>query len=146
MNLSSKEKIVAIMKESCLFAFLATSDGDQPQVRPVSPIIEDDMSIWMATSVNSRKVKQIKQNSKVCLTFVQYPSGDKAATVTGDAEIVESVKEKRRVWTLAAYDLSEHFTNGPESEELCLLKINPKKIEWWESWDSGRKVYVPLQK
>lgn len=70
MNSADKEKIVAIMKETCLFAFLATSDGDQPQVRPVSPIVEDDMSIWVATFSDSRKVKQIKENPKICLASV----------------------------------------------------------------------------
>ncbi len=58
---SDKEKIVAIMKETCLFAFLATVDDDQPQIRPVMPIIEDDLSIWVATLANSRKVKQINK-------------------------------------------------------------------------------------
>ncbi|MBI5001347.1 MAG: pyridoxamine 5'-phosphate oxidase family protein [Euryarchaeota archaeon] len=145
MNQSEKEKIVAIMKENCLLAFLATCDGDQPQVRPVSPIIEDDMSIWVTTFANSKKVKQIKQNSKISLAFVQYPSGDKTATVTGDAEIVEPVEAKKRVWNLATFNLTEHFPNGPESEEFCLLRINPKKIEWWDSWASGRKIYVPSQ-
>jgi len=142
MSLSDKEKIVAIMRELCSFAFLATVDGDQPQVRPVSPIVEEDMGIWVATFVNSRKVKQISENPKVCLAFVQHPSGDKAATVTGEAEIREDLEEKKRVWKIAPYDLSQHFKN-PEAEEYCLLRIKPNRIEWWENWDGGRKVYVP---
>lgn len=142
MNSSEKEKIVTIMKENCLFAFLATSDNHQPQVRPVSAIVEDDMSIWVATYANSRKVKQINQNSKISLAFVKYPSGEKTAIVTGEAEVINNVEEKKRLWKLAPYDMSQHFKE-PESEEFCLLKINPKKIEWWDSWANGRKVYIP---
>jgi general stress protein 26 len=143
MNSSDKQKIVDIMKECCLFTFLATMDGDQPQVRPVSPIVEADMSVWVATFAGSRKVKQITQNPKICLSFVQHPSGDKSAIVVGEAEIIENLEQKKRIWKLAPYDISQHFPKGPESEEFCLLKINPKKIEWWDSWEGGRKIYEP---
>lgn len=130
MNSSDKQKIVSIMKETCLHAYLATCDSGQPRVRPVSPIIEDDMSIWVTTFFKSRKVKQINQNPNVCLAFVQQPRGDKAAIVIGEAEIVPDLEQKKRVWGLATFDLSQYFPKGAESEEFCLLKIVTKKIEW----------------
>ena len=141
MNSSDKQKIVDIMKKTNLFAFLATGDGDQPRVRPVAPIVEDDMSIWVATSAASRKVKQIKQNPKISLAFVRHPEGEKAATVIGEAEIIANLEHKKRVWGLAPYDLLKYFPNGPESEDYCLLKINVGKIEWWEDFESGMKTY-----
>jgi general stress protein 26 len=143
MDVHDKKKIVDIMKETCLFAFLATADGDQPAVRPVTPIVEDDMSIWVATFTGSRKVKQIGQNPKVCLSFVQHPSGDKSAIIFGGAEVVEDKEQKKRIWKLAPYDIGQHFPEGPESKDYCLLKINPKRIEWWENWEGGRKIYEP---
>ena len=143
MNSSDKQKIVAIMKEASLFAFLATCDSGQPRVRPVAPIVEDDMSVWVATSTSSRKVKQIKQNPKVSLAFVQHPRGEKAATIIGEAEIVPDMEQKKRVWGLAPYDLSQYFPKGPESEDYCVLKINIKKVEWWEDFEGGTKTYEP---
>ncbi len=97
MSSTDKEKIVAIMKKTCLHTYLATCDGDQPRVRPVSPIVEDDMSIWVTTFCCSRKVSQIKQNPKVCLAFVEQPNGEKAAIVLGEAEIVTDMEKKKRV-------------------------------------------------
>jgi len=143
MNSSDKQKIVDIMKQTNLFAFLATCDSGQPRVRPVAPIVEDDMSLWVATSAKSRKVKQIKQNPKISLVFVRHPNGEKAATVIGEAEIVADMEKKKRVWGLAPYDPSQHFPEGPESEDCCVLKINIKKIEWWEDFESGMKTYEP---
>lgn len=144
MDSSDTEKIVAIMKENCLHAYLATCDGDQPVVRPVSPIVEDDMSIWVTTFCTSRKVSQIRRNPTICLAFVEQPSGDKAAVVIGEAEIVSDLLEKKRVWKLATFDLSEHFPKGPESDEFCLLKIVVKKVEWRDSWEGGTKIYKPI--
>ena len=132
MDISDEQKIVSIMRENSLHAYLATVDGDQPRVRPVSPIVEDDMSVWVTTYSTSRKVKQIRQNPKICLAFAEQPSGDKAAIVVGEAQIIPDMEEKKRVWTLATFDLSEHFPNGPDSDEFCLLRIFIKRIGKYE--------------
>ena len=143
MNSSDKQKIVAIMKEASLFAFLATCDSGQPRVRPVAPIVEDDMSVWVATSAGSRKVEEVKKNPKMSLAFVHPPHGEKMATIIGEAEIVADMEQKKRVWGLAPYDLSQYFPKGPESEDYCVLKINIKKVEWWEDFEGGTKTYEP---
>ena len=145
MDISDEQKIVSIMRENSLHAYLATVDGDQPRVRPVSPIVEDDMSVWVTTYSTSRKVKQIRQNPKICLAFVEQPSGDKAAIVVGEAQIIPDMEEKKRVWTLATFDLSEHFPNGPDSDEFCLLRIFIKRIEWRDSWTSKTSVHEPAR-
>jgi len=141
MSASDKEKIVKIMRENCLHAYLATSDGDQPFVRPVSPIVEDDMVIWVTTFCTSRKVRHIQDNPKICLAFVEQPRGSRAAFVFGRAYVVPDVEKKRRVWSLASFDLSEHFPDGPECKEFGLLKIIPDRVEWRDGWEAGNKIY-----
>ena len=146
MNLSEEQKIVSIMKDNFLHASLATCDGDQPRVRTVSPIVEDDMSMWVTTRSTSRKVKQLRENPKICLAFVEPPDGDKAAIVIGEARIIPDIEKRKRVWKLAPFDLYEHFPNGPDSDDFCLLKIVIKRIEWRDSWVDGAKIYEPPQK
>ena len=144
MNSPEIEKIVAIMRKNSSPAYLATCDGDQPRVRPVSPIVEDNLSVWVTTFCNSRKVIQIKQNPKICLSFMEHPEGTKSAFVIGEAEIIPDLDQKKRIWKLASFDLSRHFPKGPESDEFCLLKIDIKKVEWWENWESGTQIYEPI--
>jgi general stress protein 26 len=143
MNLSDEQKIVSIMKDNYLYANLATCDGAQPRVRTVSPIVEDDMSIWVTTRSTSRKVKQLRENSKICLVFVEPPDGDKAVTVIGEAQIIPDIQKKRRVWKLAPFDLYEHFPDGPDSDDFCVLKIVIKRIEWREIGTGIAKIYEP---
>jgi len=145
MNPSDNQQIVSLMKANSLHAYLASCDGDQPMVRPVSPIIEDNMSIWVTTNITSRKVKQIRQNPRICLAFVEQPNGDKAAIVVGEAQMIPDIEEKKRVWKLATFDLSEHFPNGPDSDEFCLLRIFIKRIEWRDSWTGKARIYEPAQ-
>ncbi len=143
MNLSDEQKIISIMKDNFLFASLSTADDDQPRVRTVSPIVEDNMSIWVTTRSTSRKVKQLQKNPKICLAFVEPPEGDKAATVIGEALIIPDTDKKKRVWKLAPFDLYEHFPDGPTSNDFCLLKIIPKKIEWRDSGSAQWNIYEP---
>jgi len=143
MTVSDEQKIVSIMNDNYLHANLATCDGDQPRVRIVSPIVEDDMSIWVTTRSTSRKVKQLRENPKICLAFVEPPDGDKAVTVIGEAQIIPDIQKKRRVWKLAPFDLYEHFPDGPDSNDFCVLKIVIKRIEWREIGTGAAKIYEP---
>lgn len=140
---SDKQKIVAIMRENCLHAYLATTHEAQPYVRPVSPIVQDDLTIWVTTFSSARKVSQVQKNPKICLAFVEQPHGDKAAVVFGEAHVVSDLENKKKVWRLAPFDLSQHFPDGPESKEFFLLRIVPKRIEWRSSWDGGTNIYEP---
>jgi general stress protein 26 len=146
MSQSDEQRIVSIMKNNFLHTSLATCDGDQPRVRIVSPIVEDDMSMWVTTRSTSRKVKQLRENPKICLTFVELPDGDKAAIVIGEAQIIPDIEKRRRIWKMAPFDLYEHFPNGPDSDDFCLLKIIIKRIEWRDSGIGEAKIYEPVQK
>lgn len=147
MKPSERQRIVEIIKE-IEPAYLATCEGDQPRVRPVSPIVEADMSIWVGTRSTSRKVKQIEQNPKVCLAFVQPPhsaKGEKVAIVIGEAKKISNLEEKKRFWRLwtqvyPVFDLSRVYPDGPESNDFCLLKIVVKEIEWWAE-EGPMKLY-----
>ena len=141
MNPPDEQKIVSVMKDNYLYANLATCDGDQPRVRIVSPVVEDDMSIWVTTRSTSRKVKQLGENPKICLAFVEPPEGEKSVTVIGEAQIIPDLEKRRRVWKLAPFDLYEHFPNGPDSDDFCLLKIIPKRIEWRDSGTDKLNIY-----
>ena len=143
MASGDREKVLGIIKANAMHAFLATCDGDQPRVRSISPIVEDDFSIWVATSSKSRKVDQIKTNPKICLEFVQQPRGDRVATVIGKAVIMQDRGAKERIWKAASYDLGQFFPEGPGSADYCLLKIEIAKIEWWEGWEGGLHVFEP---
>ena len=145
---TEKQKIVDIMK-AIEPAYLATCESNQPRIRPISPIVEDDMSIWIGTHRKTKKVEQIVQNPKVCLAFVQPPysaKGEKVAMVTGEAKIIPNIEEKKRFWKLwgllyPRIDLRKLYPGGSESNEFCLLKIVAKRIEWRE--DGAIKIYEP---
>jgi general stress protein 26 len=140
MKKTDKKRILKILHATKSHTYFATVDGNKPVIRSVSPIVENDLSIWIATFGNSRKVWQIKKNPNVCLEFVSQPDGSKCAIVHGRAQIVKNLAQKKRVWKIAPYDMSGYFPAGPSSKDYCLLKIRIKAIEWHDRWVKA-KIY-----
>jgi uncharacterized pyridoxamine 5'-phosphate oxidase family protein len=78
--------------------FLATIEADQPRVRPVTLIHLLD-KLFVATSSNDAKVKQIKQNPKTefCLLLER---GEQKGTIRAEciAKIVADKKTKAHLY------------------------------------------------
>src|ERR1051325_12246695 len=68
------------------FPQLATVDGDQPRVRPVSPVRTDGFTIYVANLRLYHKTSEIAANPKVELCYMD--SGHNQVRLTGVAEIV----------------------------------------------------------
>jgi general stress protein 26 len=143
MSESEKEKTVAIIRALAKNGVMAYCDGDAPVVRCMSPIVEDDLAIWVTTNTSSGKVKRIRKNPQVCLLTGDPPGGEREVSVRGKAEIVEDLATRKRVWGLAWFNLLDHFPDGPESPDFCVLRILPEEIRWRESWAGGNTVYRP---
>jgi general stress protein 26 len=72
---------------------------------------------------------------------VEQPNSDRAATISGEAKIILDMEQKRKVWSLAGFDLTQHFPGEPSSVDFCLLRIIPSRTEWRDSWTGQSKIY-----
>ena len=52
------------------FPFLATVDGDQPRLRPVSPVRTDGFTVYVASLRRYGKTAEIAANAKVELGYL----------------------------------------------------------------------------
>ena len=52
------------------FPFLATVDGDQPRVRPVSPVRTDGFTVYIANLRSYHKTAEIEANPRVELCYL----------------------------------------------------------------------------
>jgi general stress protein 26 len=139
--MSDKGKIIEIMKRVKWGASFATCDGEKPDVRIVSPFIEDDLNIQIATFTDSNKVKQIKNNPRIALLFIDDDYNQ--VIVYGEAVIVENKNEKRILWEKRKASLSRYFPEGYESPDFCLLRIDIDYIKWEEADTFETKTYTP---
>jgi general stress protein 26 len=64
-----KEKIYEKMKEHTLASFATIAENGKPWTRYVVVKADDQLNIWFATFLNSRKTLQIAKNAEVHLTL-----------------------------------------------------------------------------
>src|SRR5947199_4077956 len=68
------------------FPYLATMDGDQPRLRPVSPVKTDGFVVYVANLRNYHKTAEIEANPKVELCYLDDRHDQ--VRITGVVEIV----------------------------------------------------------
>lgn len=119
--LSEAKKLIA----SAYYTTLITQDKKhQPRARVVEPFFpEEDYTIWMATNPKSRKVQQLKHNSK---TTLHYFDKNRLGYVSlmGDAFLVDDLTTKKQIWK----EGWEKFYPKRE-QDFILIKFIPHTLE-----------------
>ena len=112
------------------FPMLATMDGDQPRVRPVSPVRVDGFTIYVANLASYQKTTQIAQNPRVELCYLD-PDHDQVR-ITGIAERVEDRDLIADIWR--SNRLLAHYLGSPDNPEFILYRIVPQRVTFMREW------------
>ncbi len=112
------------------FPMLATMDGDQPRVRPVSPVRTEGFTVYVANLKSYGKTKEIEVNNKVELCYLDDDHNQ--VRITGLAEIVHDKKLLEDIWN--ANRLLQHYLGSIDNPELVVYKINPVRICFMLEW------------
>lgn len=110
------------------FVFLATSEENQPRVRPVT-LIYFDKKFWITTGTNNNKVAQIQKNPKIefCLLVKKE---DKQGYVRGIG-LAKIVKEKEQKEKIAKHcDFFSDFWESPDDPDYTLIELSINEIEY----------------
>ena len=121
-------KDVETAAKKSVWCALATIAGNEPRVRMVHPTWENDV-LWIATGAGTAKARQIEQNESVDIQFQVAPDAFIHLLVRGKAAVFNDEVTKSRVWNVMDYDLFQFWPDGPESEEYCVVKVAPSRVE-----------------
>jgi general stress protein 26 len=121
-------KDVETAAKKSVWCALATIAGNEPRVRMVHPTWENDV-LWIATGASTAKARQIEQNESVDIQFQVAPDAFIHLLVRGKAAVFNDEVTKSRVWNVMDYDLFQFWPDGPESEEYCVVKVVPSRVE-----------------
>jgi len=113
---------------AAIWCAVATSGPDGPRVRMVHPTWDGE-TLWFATGTSSPKVAQLRADPRVDLQFQVAPPDFVHVLVRGRAEIVDDAAEKKRVWDVIDYDLSQFWPGGPTDPEYSPIKVTPTRVE-----------------
>ena len=87
-----------------------------------------DADLVFVSSLETDKIQEIQANPKVNLAF--YRESDRAwVSIAGLARVSQ---DRSRIRELFKEGWTVWFPNGPEQEDLCLIKVQVRKVTFWQ--------------
>ena len=112
------------------FPYMATIDGDQPRVRPVSPVRTDGFTVFVANLRFYHKTAEIAAQPKVELCYLD--DGHNQVRITGVAEIVTDRALLQEIWD--ANPLMRQFLGSLDNPNLIVYRIRPTRVHYMQEW------------
>lgn len=112
------------------FPQLATIDGDQPRLRPVSPVKTEGFTIYVANLRAYHKTIEIAANPKVELCYVD--EGHNQVRITGIAETVTDRAVLLKIWDANA--LLRQYLGSLDNPQLIVYRIRPTRVRYMREW------------
>lgn len=112
------------------FPMLATIDGDQPRLRPVSPVKTEGFFVFVANLRLYHKTQEIAANPKVELCYVD--DGHNQVRLTGVAEVVKDQALLEEIW--AANPLLRQYLGTIDNPDLIVYGIRPTQVRYMQEW------------
>jgi general stress protein 26 len=124
-----REKALLVMREA-RFPQLASMDGDQPRLRPVSPVRTDGFVVYVANLRSYHKTGEIEANPKVELCYLD--EGHDQVRITGVAEVVTDRSLLQEIWD--ENPLLRKYLGTIDNPELILYSIRPTRVRYMQEW------------
>jgi general stress protein 26 len=112
------------------FPHLATIDGDEPRLRPVSPVKTDGFVVYVANLRMYHKTAEIAANPKVELCYLDEHHNQ--VRLTGVAEIVTERALLQEIWDANA--LMRQYLGSIDNPALIVYRIVPKRVRYMQEW------------
>jgi general stress protein 26 len=112
------------------FPHLASIDGDQPRLRPVSPVKTEGFTVYVANLRQYHKTVELAANPKVELCYMD--DGHNQVRITGVAEVVTDRALLQEIWD--ANPLLRQYLGTLDNPDLIVYCIRPTQVRYMQEW------------
>jgi general stress protein 26 len=119
-------EIVAQIK----FPMLATIDGDQPRLRPVSPLLTRDFEVFIGNLRSYHKTDEIAANNRIELCYLDNEHNQ--VRITALAELVTDRELLQEIWDKNA--LLKHYLGSIDNPDLIVYHCKPTRVRFMQEW------------
>jgi len=112
------------------FPLLATMDGDQPRLRPVSPVRTDGFVVFVANLRVYHKTVEIAANPKVELCYLDEHHDQ--VRITGVATIETDQVVIQQIWD--SNPLLRQYLRSVDNPDFLLYRIDPNHVRFMREW------------
>jgi len=112
------------------FPHLASIDGDQPRLRPVSPVRTDGFNIYIANLRSYHKTAEIEANPNVELCYLDPEHNQ--VRITGVAEVLSDREVLQEIWD--ENPLLRQYLGSIDNPALIMYVVRPKQVRYMQEW------------
>ncbi|HEV3384540.1 MAG TPA: pyridoxamine 5'-phosphate oxidase family protein [Gemmata sp.] len=112
------------------FPTLATMDGDQPRVRPVSPVRTDRFTVYIANLRAYHKTTEIAAHPKVELCYLDDKHDQ--VRITGVAETLTDRVVLQEIWD--SNPLLRQYLGSIDNPALIVYCVRPVQVRFMREW------------
>jgi uncharacterized pyridoxamine 5'-phosphate oxidase family protein len=124
-----RELALATLKRA-KFPMLATVEGEQPRLRPVSPVRTDGFTIYVANLRRYGKTAQLAANPRAELCYTD--DDHHQVRITATAEIVTDPGLLKEIWD--SNPLLRAYLRTPDNPELIIYRFIPNLVRYMREW------------
>ena len=122
------------------FPTLASIDGDQPRLRPVSPVRTEAFVVYVANLRQYHKTVEIAANPRVELCYMD--TGHNQVRITGIAEVLSDRPLLEEIWQ--ENPLLRQYLGSIDNPDLVVYRIEPSRVRYMREW-ALEYFEVPLE-
>jgi general stress protein 26 len=112
------------------FPYLASIDGTQPRVRPVSPVRTDGFTVYVANLRGYHKTQEIAANPQVELCYLDQEHNQ--LRITGVAHVVDDRSLLEEIW--GTNPLLRNYLGSIDNPDLIVYRIDPRQVRYMREW------------
>jgi general stress protein 26 len=112
------------------FPNLASIDGDQPRIRPVSPVRTDGFVVYVANLRAYHKTAELSANPKVELCYLDEQHNQ--VRLTGVVQVLTDRALLQEIWDSNA--LLRQYLGSLENPQLVVYRIVPNRVRYMQEW------------
>lgn len=137
MDENQIEKLYGLLRDFSTVMLVTMNDGEC-HARPMAVAhVDEDTNIWLFTSRDSAKVREIKADKRV--QVLGQEGWTNCVVLAGHAQVVEDSAKIREMWKSA---FKVWFPGGVEDPDIVLLHIKGERAEYWDNTGMNRFSYL----
>jgi len=113
-----------LMTSTRFCALITLDESGHPRARTMDPFLpEEDLVVWLGTNSSSRKVNEIRNDSR---TTLYYKASDESGyvVISGNAYLIDNQEMKKKYWKK---EWETYYSD--QKTNFILIKVVPDKLE-----------------
>ena len=127
MTESSREHFQSVIEKFSTALLITRTEQGQIRCRPMSIAeVREDADVWFVTCSDDGKSEEIRFDANVCVAMTD---GKRHISLSGVAELDHDRERLKAMWNP---HWQTFFPDGPEAENVVLLKVKADQGEFWD--------------